>query len=245
MKRVVVLLLVALACAATASCAKPAAVPQPSSGPVSPKVIWTGQSDGFVIRWTAGDITASRAKRTGVILSALGLTIVDFHATAAKQTSDCDFTRTTGIQSVVGPLISIADLDSMKCVTGQTGTGRKTVAFDLTRPKTPALLSQYFPESQLTEIRMGAQRVCPSIPSDLMSRFAFQSLADDRVAVELTLPADCSTPRLDVSLPVPAGLRNALVSAASRKEGFLLLDQPPGIGGQATTINYHYRTTNS
>ncbi len=179
------------------------------------------------------------------MLSELGLTIFDFHSITRKQSSDCDFVRVTQIQSVVGPIVSIMDTDTMKCANGANGTGRKTIAINLTHPSTPALLTDYFPGHELDSLVLRANRFCSSKVENLFNHFAFSELHGNTVVVAVTLPPDCSTSSVSLALNVPAKLRVPLALAARRRQGFLLQDQPKISGGQTTTINYHYRTTGS
>lgn len=244
MKRLVILI---LAVSAVAACAKMTIAPPPASpagGP--PKLIWAGTSGGFSIRWTAGDISASKVSAPSrQVLSELGLTIFDFHNITRKQSSDCDFVRVTQLQSVVGSIVSIMDTDTMKCANGTNGTGRKTVAVDLRHPSTPALLSDYFPAHELDSLKTRADRFCSSKVENLFNRFSFSELHGNTVIVAVTLPPDCSTSSVSVALNLPPALRVPLALAAQRKQGFLLQSQPMISGGQTTTINYHYRTTGS
>ena len=240
MKRRVIVVLTALLIAA---CGKLAIAPQqPSPPPGPPKLIWSGQSAGFTIRWTASDIIASPVGApTHELLSGLGLTIFDFHIISHQQSSDCDFVRVMQLQSVVGPIVSLQDDDTMKCTNGATGLGRKVVAVDLTHPGQPASLSEFFSPTQLAPLLTRAAHACTSKVPDLARRFSFVSLEAKDVTVRLTLPPGCSTPNVDAPLPVPAKLRAPLVLAASRKQGFLAGEQAKISGGQTTTINYHYR----
>lgn len=244
MKRLVILI---LASSVVAACGKMAIAPPPASPPAGPpKLIWAGTSGGFSIRWTAGDISASPVLGPSrQALSELGLTIFDFHSITRKQTSDCDFVRVTQLQSVVGSIVSIMDTDTMKCASGATGTGRKTVAIDLRHPGTPALLTDYFPVHELDSLVTRANLLCHSKPEHLFNRFAFSELHGNAVVVAVTLPPDCPTSSVSLALNVPTKLSLPLQLAASRKQGFLLKDQPMISGGQTTTINYHYRTTGS
>jgi hypothetical protein len=243
MKRLVILILVA---AATAACAKLSLAPNQPASPGPPKVIWTGTSDGFAIRWTAGDITASPVSNPmRQAFSALGLTIYDFHNISRKQSADCDFVRVTQLESVVGPLVSIRDDDTMKCTNGATGIGRKVVAVDLTHPGALAALPAYFPAQAIAGLHSAASHACPGKLPDLDSRFAFVDVHGPDVTVQLTLPPDCKQSDASFVMPIPAKLRSWLELAAQGKQGFLARDQAKIAGGQTTTINYHYRLNGS
>lgn len=243
MKRLVLLVLASV----LAACGKLAiAPPQASPPPGPPKLIWAGVSDGFSIRWTAGDITATPVGTpTRQVLSELGLTIFDFHGITRKQSADCDFVRVTQLASVVGSIVTILDTDTMKCANGTNGAGRKAVAIDLTHPTKSALLSDYFPAHELDSLQTRARQLCSSKPEDLLSRFAFSELHGNTVTIVVTLPGNCSSPSVTLALNTPTKLRAALELAAKRKEGFLWHDQAAISGGQTTTINYHYRTAGS
>jgi hypothetical protein len=238
MKRRVILVLAL----ATAACAKLNLAPQQPVSPGPPKLIWSGASDGFAIKWTASDITATpESTPTREVFSALGLTIYDFHAISRKQNADCDFVRVTRLQSVVGPIVSIQDDDTMKCASGANGTMRKTVAVDLTHPGTPVSLAAFFPARELSGFQAVAMHACPNKLPDLDTRFAFMDVVAHGVTVKLTLPADCKVSSASLTLPAPAKLRSWLALAAEGKQGFLGRDQARIAGGQTTTINYHYR----
>lgn len=239
MKRLVILMFAV----AAAACGKLSLSPQqPSPPPGPPKLIWSGTSDGFAIRWTAGDITATPvAAPTREVFSALGLTIFDFHNISRRQSSDCDFVRVTQLQSVVGPIVSVQDDDTMKCTNGANGIGRKTVAIDLTHPGAPVSIAAYFPAHAVLGLQAVAMHACPGKLPDLKTRFAFADLSGSEVTVKLTLPPDCKHASVSMVLPVPEKLRKALELAAQDKQGFLERDQARIARGQTTTINYHYR----
>jgi hypothetical protein len=241
MKRLIIVMLVIIAAAA---CAKLSVVPKLASPvPGPPKVIWTGASGGFTIRWTAGDITAFKTGTSQQALSQEGLTILDFHQKVRMQTADCDLVRVSQLQSVVGPIVSILDTDTMKCVNGFTGADRKTVAIDLARPRVPLLLTDYVPAHELNSLLTRVAHECSSKPTNLLNRFAFEQLSGNVVVVSFSLPHTCTTAKLSVALNVPTKLREPLALAARGQQGFLLRDQPRIAGGQTTTINYHYLIT--
>lgn len=243
MRRLVILLCVAAGLIVPAACARQPSVTRPSAQTGPPKLIWSGTSAGYNVRWTAGDITAAPiGAPASAGISELGLTIVDFHGITRKQTADCDFTRVTQLQSVVGPIVSIQDLDSMKCANGTVGTGRKVAAIDLRHASRPALLSDYFSPAQLAPIQTRISKLCPSQPATLLNRFAFHQVKGNAVIVDISLPVQCSVSVTQAALPTPATLQHWLLLAAARKAGFLVVDQPLVARGQTTTINYHYRT---
>jgi hypothetical protein len=245
MRRLAVLPLAA-ATIVLAGCPKLTVTPQLAPSPQGPpKLIWAGNSAGYAIRWTNIDISAVPLRKSGgQVLTELGLTIFDLHRASRMQTGDCDFVRVARLQSVVGPIISIADDDTMKCANGATGAYRKTVAIDLRHPGTPALLSDYFPAHELGSLALRVARVCPSRPENLLNGFAFDQLQGSAVTVAVALPSACSEPAVKIALNVPPSLRDALELAARKRQGFLLKDQPAVSTGQTTTINYHYRVGN-
>ncbi|MDQ6767380.1 MAG: hypothetical protein M3Z41_06180 [Candidatus Eremiobacteraeota bacterium] len=239
------LVFVVLAAAALASCGKFTITPPLASPPSNiSKQIWTGDSGGFTILWTTGDITAApRATPKKTVLSELGRTVVDFHEMMTKQRADCDLVRQAKLQSVVGTIVSIQYDDSMRCTSGANGTGRGSVAIDLSHPKTPLALSKLFPTHELDALRSKASHFCKVVPKDLFSRFAFSELHANTVIVAVSLPPDCSESEIDLALNVPVALKQPLGLAAQRKAGFLRHDQGAVSGGEATTVNYHYRTS--
>jgi hypothetical protein len=246
MKRLVIVSLAAAALILI-GCAKLTIAPRtPATPPGPPKIIWSGRSAGYIIRWTASDIAALPiAKSPGPTLSELGLTIYDFHQISRQQTADCDFVRVAQLQSVVGPIVSILDNDSMKCTNGASSTSRKTVAIDLRHPTTQALLTDYFPARELSSLLLRVARSCTAKPENLLNGFAFDEVHGNAVLLAITLPTACASSSISVALNVPAKLSRMLMLAAGRRQGFLLRDQGAVSGGQATTINYHYRTTST
>jgi hypothetical protein len=246
MKRLTIVSLAAVALVLS-GCAKLTIAPQtPPTPPGPPKIIWSGRSAGYIIRWTASDIAAMPvAKPSGTTLSELGLTIYDFHQISRQQTADCDFVRVAQVQSVVGPIVSILDNDSMRCSNGTTSIDRKTVAIDLRHPTTQALLTDYFPARELSSLLLRVARSCSTKPENLLNGFSFDELHGNAVLLAVTLPTSCSSSSINMALNVPAKLARALMLAASRRQGFLLRDQGAVSGEQTTTINYHYRTTSS
>ena len=218
------------------------APPNASPSPFVPKPIWSGTSAGFQITWTTADIiAATTGAQPHEAFSEVGRTIADFHAVTRGQTSDCDMTRQADLQSVVGPILSIRTTDTMKCANGSVGAGRSTMAIDLTHPQRTLSLADLFPVHELDALTVKAEHFCPSVPKDLLSRFAFSELHRQTVIVAVTLPPGCSTAEVDLALNVPVALAKPLQMAARRTQGFLLHDQPAVSGGLSTTVNYHYR----
>lgn len=241
LQRMVVVL---AASALLASCAKINLAPQTTEQAGLPKQIWSGHSGGYLIDWTTGDITAApQSSRNTVLLSEIGRAVVDFHAISRRQTSDCDMVRQATVLSVVGSIVSIQSADTMKCTSGASGTALGVVVVDLAHPKSPLSLTQLFPSSALMGFKADASRVCKTVPADLFSRFAFGQERGRTVSVVLVLPQDCTLPRLQRTLAVPARIARPLALAAQRQQGFLLPDQASVSGGAATTVTYHYRTT--
>jgi hypothetical protein len=234
---------VLVAATVVSSCSKFNIAPiNPPPTPIVPKDVWSSSIGGFAITWTTADMIATPEHTpTRQVFSELTRTAVDFHKIATKQTSDCDMTRQAKIQSVVGTIVSVQNSDVMKCTNGTNGTAIGSVAIDLARPKAPVLLSAIFPGHELDALKTKAEHFCKTVPSDLMSSFAFSELHGNSVIVSVTLPQDCTQSEVDVVLNVPATLKRPLELAASRKQGFLLHDQPAIANGAVTTINYHYR----
>ena len=230
--------------AALVACSK-FTITQPNATPTSyvPKQIWSGTSAAYRVAWTTADITAhATGSRAREVYSEIGRTVGDFHTQTRGQTSDCDMTRQADLQSVVGTIVSVRTADTMKCADGATGSGRGAMSIDLARPLRPLSLSSLFPAHELDALKVKAEHFCPSVPSDLLDRFAFSEYHPNAVVVAVTLPPGCSTAQVDITLKVPAGLKSPLGSAAQRKQGFLWHDQPAVSNGLSTTIFYHYRT---
>lgn len=237
--------LTAIAALALVSCANMPKLAAPEQS-VAPKLIWSGEGDGFRIRWTTGDIIASPARASSSsqhALSELAKTVAEFHLMARKQGTDCDLTRVATLQSVVGPILSIQSLDKMKCMSGAEAIVRKMTAVDLTRPNMPLALGALFPAHELDALKTKSSHFCSSLPPDLMKGFAFSELHRDVAIVTITLPANCSSARVNLALNVPTTLRHSLQLAAQRKDGFLLQSLPVISRGAVTTISYHYRTS--
>ena len=236
------LVLVMVAAIALAGCSKFTIAPNASPSTFVPKPIWSGTSGGYRIAWSTADLIAyAHNSTTREAFSELGRTIVDFHGMLHAQRADCDVTRQADLQSVVGPVISIRTSDTMKCTSGVTGSERSAQSFDLNHPRDPLALTALFPAHELDALTTRAQHFCASVPADLFDRFAFSEFHQQQVIVTVTLPQTCSTDRVDVTLNVPAKLKQPLGEAAQRVHGFLWHDQPAVANGLSTTINYHYR----
>lgn len=237
-------LFVVLAALAIAGCAKHAQAP--TTGPTlsAPKVVWTGNSGGYAIRWTNGEITAvalSAPKRP--IFSELGQAIMRFSTVAGKESSDCDLQRTAAVQSVVGSIISLSHDDTMHCNSGKSGVGTSFAAVNLAHPRNPMLLSDIFPGTDVAAVLAKAHEDCAIVPINLLSGFAFRDVVGNMVSVQIRLPGTCTTKNIDLSFAVPAQLKLPLQLAAQKREGFLQRDQPAIANGLSTIITYHYRTS--
>jgi hypothetical protein len=237
------LLFVMVTAAALASCSK-LNITAPSAKPstFAPREIWHGESGGYRIAWSTADLIAFPQHASGVeAFSELGRTISDFHGMLRAQRADCDLTRQADLQSVVGTIISIRTLDTMKCTSGTSGSSRGARSFDLAHPRDPLPLTSLFPAHELDALSTKARHFCSAVPADLFNRFAFSELHQQQVIVAVTLPQTCTTEQVDITLNVPAKLKQPLAQAAQRMRGFLWHDQPAVSNGLSTTINYHYR----
>ena len=267
-----------LCCAISFGCAPRAQAPLPltASSPKPLRVIWSGTSGGFRISWTTKEISAlanppSRLKP--IAFSDTGLTILDFSRAGDAQSSNCDFSRSSSVLSVVGPYISLLHDDEQRCGGAPAPTRRtQALAIDLRAPHKRPSLEDIFPSGallvallhtaavattlqsahaaqpatlpQLMQDLHPAGAVCDAgFPPDLLQRFVFQQLRGHAVLMSIVLPLDCRTRQLGIWLPVPTVLNRALVLAASRKEGFLGADQPSLSHGLSTTILYHVRNS--
>ena len=229
--------------AGLASCAKiNLAPPSTNASPFAPREIWRGESGGYRITWSTADLIAFPEHSPGIeAFSELGRTIADFHGMLRAQRADCDLTRQADLQSVVGTIISVRTADTMKCTSGTIGSSRGARSFDLAHPRDPLPLTSLFPAHELDALTTKAQHFCSSVPADLFNRFAFSELHQQQVIVAVTLPQTCTTEQVDITLNVPAKLKQPLAQAAQRVHGFLWHDQPAVSKGLSTTINYHYR----
>ncbi|MBV8460963.1 MAG: hypothetical protein JO009_08745 [Candidatus Eremiobacteraeota bacterium] len=237
------LVFVMVVAAGLASCAKLNLTP-PSANPSTfvPREIWHGESGGYRIMWSTADLIAFPQQSPGAqAFSELGRTIADFHGMLRTQRADCDLTRQADLQSVVGTIISIRTADTMKCTSGASGSSRSARSFDLAHPRQPLSLTSLFPAHELDALTTKAQHFCSSVPADLFNRFAFSEFHQQQVIVAVTLPQTCTTQQIDITLNVPAKLKQPLAQAAQRVHGFLWHDQPAISNGLSTTINYHYR----
>lgn len=236
------LIFVMVAAIAFAGCSKFITPPNANPSNFMPRPIWSGTSGGYRIAWSTADLVAyPQNSPSREAFSELGRTIVDFHSLLRAQRADCDVTRQADLQSVVGSLISIRTSDSMKCTSGVTGSSRSAQTFDLAHPRDPLPLTALFPAHELDALTTRAQHFCASVPADLFNRYAFSELHQRQVIVAVTLPQNCTTDRVDITLNVPAKLKQPLAQAAQRVHGFLWHDQPAVSNGLSTTINYHYR----
>jgi hypothetical protein len=244
MQRLSVLALLVVAMSA-AACGKFTIVPPLASPPSGvPAQIWSGQSGGYDIRWTTGDIAASPVQDSSKkVLSEFDSTVADFYRLTRKQSSDCDLQRTAELQSVAGSIVSISSSDSMTCTNGTTAKALRLTAVDLAHPKVLLLLSDLFPAHELSSLETRAGHLCKTVPRDLLNHFAFSEVRGHTVVVAVSLPAECVGSHVDLALNIPAKLAQPLKLAAGRTQGFLRRDQPGIAKAAVTTIDYHYRTS--
>ncbi len=223
------------------SCAK-VSVPGAAPRPGAPQAIWSGQSAGLHILWTTAEIQANRvAAPSSPIFSEVGATIEDFHRYAAARAADCDMARSAEIQSVVGPILSILEHDTLRCADGSDVSRQVLRVVDLRRPGIQVGLGDYFPSSQLGPLRTRVGRFCSAVPPGIFDHFWFESIHGATVTVGILLPPTCSTERLTYAFPTPPALSAMLTQAAARSHGFLRRDASRISGGVSTVVNYHYR----
>ena len=78
---------------------------------------------------------------------------------------------------------------------------------------------------------------------DFLTRFAFHDVEGNKIAVRLGLPPHSGPSRtehqqLGLLLPIPESLRQDSALAASRRQGFLMLDAARISTGRATTFSF-------
>ena len=80
-----------------------------------------------------------------------------------------------------------------------------------------------------------------SLRPDFLTRFAFHHLEGEMIALRLHLPSIAFAYRsrqLGLLLSIPAELRQPVALAATRREGFLMREPPPGIRNQFTRFAF-------
>jgi hypothetical protein len=88
--------------------------------------------------------------------------------------------------------------------------------------------------------RNGPDGTCFFIPDDLLSRFTFSHIENDKIMVQLGLPGSgwCrdDLTALDLLLSIPDDLKSALARAESRTEGFLKKEADETMRDAVTTV---------
>lgn len=106
-------------------------------------------------------------------------------------------------------------------------------------PKTLAQFVNTFTRAGLSN------KECYSVSVDLLTRFAFHHLENDRVAVRLGLSGTSlcreNLTQIGILLPIPPSLKTALKLAESGKEGFLMKDLQKISGNQTTMLSFTSR----
>ncbi|HEX8651106.1 MAG TPA: hypothetical protein VF708_09710 [Pyrinomonadaceae bacterium] len=107
------------------------------------RIIWTGRSGGYTLRWSTTEIKASAAKTpTDILFSARAIAKKDFDEFNAVMTGtddpsppDCTYERTFTLLSVVGSLVSLRDNYYSSC-TGEAHPAGETrlLTLDLAKP---------------------------------------------------------------------------------------------------------------
>jgi len=267
--------------------------------PAAQRMIWTGQSGGFVFQWSAADISARPVESlTGVLFSVKSLAQRDFEAfrEASKDPDSgkiehCLYDRTFTVLSVVGSIISLRDNNSTTCdqaahpggetrytaidlsKAGNVGYKELEMEVDLANPGKIVKLTDIFDEadilsalladplvrealnrsgsrprtlSKLIEDFAGGASVtdkhCYSVSEDMLTRFAFHHIENDKVAVRLGLsgagPCREFLTEIGILLPIPPSLKTALAQASTGKEGFLMKDLKKISRDKATTFSF-------
>lgn len=109
-----------------------------------------------------------------------------------------------------------------------------------TDPKTLAEVSSFFEEHPAAIRSKGSFF---TLPSDFLSGFAFDHLDNNLVSVRMSLQPASEAERglhveLELLLPIPKSLEQALRLAESRQEGFLMKDAEQVGGNKITTFNF-------
>jgi len=126
-----------------------------------PREIWSGESAGFIVRWTSGDITAAPAAQPSkVVFSAKASAERKFRAFKKDNIEEdpawqCSYRLRFKVLSLAGPILSYEENESSYC-------GRKNGpgwahpsdqivyrVLDLTQVRKPIKLTEYFSESEI------------------------------------------------------------------------------------------------
>ena len=184
--------------------------------PVAERTFWTGSNGGFTFAWTDRDLRASVGPRR-VWTARTG------PEKEAREMSDCpNYQVGMSLESVVGSIASYYESTYVECTGAPHPHQRATYrAVDVSRPRTPAKLTDWFPEQEvraalladplvrkaladahvrtpparldaLVKLLSESNTECKySFPEDLLTHFAFHHLEGNRVAVRLGLPHGC------------------------------------------------------
>ncbi len=137
----------------------------------TPQVIWAGESGGFNIRWTDGDIQIHPSKSPNrVVFSARSLAQQEFARIKASENKYglkeryCEIVASYGIFSVVGSSLSLFEGGDVDCEeTAHPSHTSRFIAIDLKKPggftKKRVKLTDYFPEAAIYQALLADPRV--------------------------------------------------------------------------------------
>jgi hypothetical protein len=262
------------------------------------KLIWTGESGGFVIRWTTENLSAKRyGSAEGSVFNVRPIIESEWKEIERDRSKriregeslvDFQYDRSIEVLSIVGPLVSISDNEGCDCGGAHPSAVSLYKALDLSRPGAVDLsydgfkkrgkmvqLTDYFAEADILKALLADTIIQKALKSsgkprpqtlaalmkavylqsvpvgecdyelsdDLLTRFAFHHLENDRVAVRLGLSHAVETCRgslieLGILLPIPAALKQPLMRAQSGTAGFLMKDQKKIAREQMTSIAF-------
>ncbi len=241
-----------------------AAATRPDAAPVdaSPSAtapIWSGESGGVRIEWTAN----------GIFLAAAEGGKVDLFD-RSKSEPGCDGEQSDRLLSVVGSLVSYEEFVGTTCEqAAHPSAVTLYVAVDAGhRDKKPSL-TDFFADADLVRALSADPLVRRHLPKnpphtsgafvkaltesqteceyafdpDMLSRFAFHHVEGGQVSVRIGLSHGCELARgkltqLGILLPVPAKLKDALERASTRAEGFLMRDAQAIGRGKQTSFRF-------
>jgi hypothetical protein len=262
------------------------------------KIIWTGESGGFTIRWTTENLSASRSgSAEGAVFNVRPMVEREWKEIEGDRSKriregeslmDFEYDRSIEVLSIVGPLVSISDSEGCDCGGAHPSAVTIYRALDLSRPGAVDLssdgfkkggkmvqLTDYFPQADILRALLADTIIQKALKSsgkprpqtlaalmkaiylqpvhagecdyelsdDLLTRFAFHHLENDKVAVRLGLSHAYETCRgrfteLGILLPIPPALKQPLMRAQAGTAGFLMKDQKKIAREQMTSLTF-------
>lgn len=150
-----------------------ASQPRSSDGVVA---LWSGESGGFLVTLTKSDLSVAReSDPSRVVFSAARTAKAEFESSEAEAMAqsqaatpdDCTHEHEFRVLSLVGSILSYEDKYFATCREEAHPTAQTDYfAVDLTRPETPAKLSDYFDERAILEALL-ADRIIARALKDL------------------------------------------------------------------------------